>query len=306
DSDLYEAINCGKIAAECTSERSRQAYSILGVLYRTKWEMVGRHIEDLENAVVNCQKSVGLGRPTAARLVNLAIWVLELFKVGGKTASKEHANMINEAIDLAEAAFAVTQATPWHQHRDKIVLTIARARYVRSRTGHEHGGGYDADPAHVKILLEATMLSPGDRVEVALSLAMIARDECNWEDVHKAMEAAVQLQPLLSPRYTVQRDQQPWQMGYAGLASGAAAAALMANRKAEEVLQLVESGRCIISGHRFERLADISRLRSTRHDLADRFENLCRSLDRDGKQSVAIENIGVDLSLRHRADTDLA
>jgi CHAT domain-containing protein len=93
------------------------------------------------------------------------------------------------------------------------------------------------------------------------------------------LEGAIELLPFTSPRHTPLDDKAFSLTYFRGLVSLAMAAALQAGRPLEEVVEIVEHGRGIIFGNRFQIQADIARVRDKNHQLAEQYEQVRDAID---------------------------
>lgn len=122
---------------------------------------------------------------------------------------------------------------------------------------------------------------PSFRIKVARKLVELLIAGEMWEKLSEVTSAAVHLLPLVSPRSLYQEDQQDALKAVTGIASLAAAAALQPgiNKTALYALGLLELGRGIITGLRFENRADVANVMKECPDLAKQFEQLRDELD---------------------------
>ncbi|KAI0893976.1 CHAT domain-containing protein [Annulohypoxylon nitens] len=310
--DLETAIRSANSAVKGSRrDYKATAYSTLGTLYGTRWEHMGRDLEDLDLAIQCCRKSLDSGSRTFATLTNLANWLTSRFHVSPESDSYNKiplkSKYINESIILAKKAFEMTEAVPFHPDRAKVALTLADALQARHKNDQACGGKSLEDLHRSKEVFDTMIANdktslPFDRIKIALSRSEIAFEEHHWEDLYRATSSAVELLPFLSPRCVDQSDQQYSLSRFAGLASRAAAAALCTQHNASEALQLLEQGRCIISSSRSDQRVNISHLRNTHGVLAQRFEDLCFVLE---QRHVQETGSGSSLSQRHRANSDL-
>ncbi|KAK5995277.1 hypothetical protein PT974_03677 [Cladobotryum mycophilum] len=317
ESDLDMAIQCGEESVRSTFRKDRKAvaYSNLATFYGTRWRQCGKHVADLE-AAINCgRRSLEMQDDNFQALVNLSVWLkasVELETAEGSVPSTAEEEVIGEAIELAEAAFKIMQATPDHPERSKVAITLVATREARYRNSRGRSEKIYGDRARSKEVLEQMMTADKslltDRILIAISLGQIASTESNWDKVYEATAAAVKHLPSLVSGSLDQTDQQHVLLQFPGLAREAAAAALAAGRSPYDALQLLEQGRCLISGGRFERRIDIQRLRSVRSDLAEKVEDLYHILDSDRPQpghTLQTTESGISLSQRRRAESDL-
>ncbi|KAI1365835.1 CHAT domain-containing protein [Xylaria arbuscula] len=315
ESDLEAAIKCNETAAKKTSQKRCLAkiYGNLGIQYGYRFENYGNITNDLQMAIDCCRKCISLGENSFSSYSNLASWLhvsSQSHKDDSPLGLASKRDELDESIRLAEKGFSLAQATPARSDLSRAALTLARGLNARFRDPHEGYGGKGEDRSRVKeilqcILTESNNSAPTDQIQVAISLAQIASRDNDSELVYTALSKAVEFLPFLSPQCISQVDQHHFLSLFAGLSSEAAASAIVAGRSASEALQLLEDGRCVTSRHRFERRIDISRLRSMRPELSQKFEHLCSILDAPQVGHSQEYGGGSSLSQRHRAETDL-
>ncbi|MFD8962781.1 CHAT domain-containing protein, partial [Streptomyces anulatus] len=105
------------------------------------------------------------------------------------------------------------------------------------------------------------------------------RAECgDWHGALDGYAVAVDLLPFLAPRHLVRSDQEFLLSQVVGLGAEAAACAVRCGRPGLAV-GLLEQARGVLLSHAFDADSDLTRLRETAPDLADRFEELRDALD---------------------------
>jgi tetratricopeptide (TPR) repeat protein len=129
--------------------------------------------------------------------------------------------------------------------------------------------------------------SPSIRLKSAFLVSHLLVSAAKWETLSSVTADAIMLLPRVSPRSLDQLDQQNSLREYNGFASLAAAAAFQVGREASVALGLLELGRGIITGHRFEMRTDLDELRKAYPALAKTFEELRKELD-PGNSHLAI------------------
>lgn len=120
---------------------------------------------------------------------------------------------------------------------------------------------------------------PIDRSGPAKKLIKLHAEAAHWSLAHQAASAAVSLVPLLTPRSLSNSDKQHLLTDMVGLASDAAAVALMAEKSPHEAIQLLELGRGVIIGSLDELRTDASDLQQQHPQLAEEYIKLRDQLD---------------------------
>lgn len=128
--------------------------------------------------------------------------------------------------------------------------------------------------------------SPRNRLRSGYSLLALYADSQNWPLAYEAASATVSLIPLLTPRSLEHSDKQHLLNDIIGLASDAAAVALMAKKPVYDALSLLELGRGIITGAVSEMRADISNLQQTNPDFANQYMELCDILNSSNASKI--------------------
>ncbi|KAL8393903.1 hypothetical protein RB595_003601 [Gaeumannomyces hyphopodioides] len=104
-----------------------------------------------------------------------------------------------------------------------------------------------------------------------------------WKEASTYIEHAISLLHALSPRHMRNANKQQMLGPFAGIGASAAAAALNAQKGAEDALQQTELGRSIISGLLLDLRTDVSSLREKHPDLEAQFSRLRDMLDSGGR-----------------------
>jgi len=141
--------------------------------------------------------------------------------------------------------------------------------------------GSDLDKA-ILLLREALnhALSPSpDRLVAAKVLFYLHTELEAWGEAHRLAQVAVRLLPSVVPRLLGAVYKQSILSQDAGLASDAAAIAFTAERRAFDALQLLETGRGVISGLFYELAADVAKLRAVHPALSESFIHLKKKLE---------------------------
>jgi CHAT domain-containing protein len=151
----------------------------------------------------------------------------------------------------------------------------------------KHGSQNDLEQAASLLMesVEITNAPPRDQLTSMMEAArmLMLFEPPRWNDLSRVTEAAVRLLPLVSTRALKQTDQQHALRQFGGLAGFAAAVALQMKKEPSHAVELLESGRGVIMGLRFETQTDLTQLRRTAEGakLAARFEHLRDQLDAD-------------------------
>lgn len=124
--------------------------------------------------------------------------------------------------------------------------------------------------------------APATRLKAALKLCSLLKGASRWEEVYNIAMEAMDLFSLVVIRSLPQADQQKCLEAFSGFGSLAAAAAFEAQKSPADALMLLEKGRDIIAGNRFDIRIDLTELRSVDKDLAEEFEKLRAQLDPSG------------------------
>ncbi|WP_326796893.1 CHAT domain-containing protein [Streptomyces sp. NBC_01808] len=119
---------------------------------------------------------------------------------------------------------------------------------------------------------------PAVRLEAAQTWGEIRAELGDWEGALDGYVVAVDLLPAVAPRHLVRDDQEFLLSRTVGLGAAAAACAVRCGRPGLGV-GLLEQARGVILSHAFDADSDLTRLRETAPDLADRFDELREALD---------------------------
>lgn len=99
-------------------------------------------------------------------------------------------------------------------------------------------------------------------------------EDREWFAGFDALQAAVFLLRRVSPRSIARDDQQQNLSGLSGISALACSVALEAGKTASECLEILESGRAIISGLSIQMNEDVFKLKTHRPDLCARYKDL--------------------------------
>lgn len=112
------------------------------------------------------------------------------------------------------------------------------------------------------------------RIEAGLLGGRLHAEDHEWPDAFDTLQAAVFLLRRVSPRSIARDDQQRNLSGLSGISSLACSVALEAGRTASESLEILESGRAIISGLSTNINDDVLKLEILNPDLYSRYTEL--------------------------------
>ena len=153
--------------------------------------------------------------------------------------------------------------------------------------------------------------TPSVRVRLARQAADIIASVENWEEALLFLDGGVRLLSILSARSLRHSDKQRVLSDYSGLASLAASVALSAGKEAFHALELLETGRSLISSLVLGESSEISDLRQHHPKLAYEYEAICAELDSptDPESSFRptgrVETYALRLQRRHEAENRL-
>ncbi len=128
-----------------------------------------------------------------------------------------------------------------------------------------------------------------DRLQSGRDRLRLVAEAKQWRLSYHAASTTVSLIPLLTPRSLADSDKQHLLAEVAGLASDAAAVALMADESPYEAIRLLELGRGVITGSLNEIRADLSDLWQRDRDLAEQFNTLRDQLDTSARLTRDID-----------------
>jgi len=229
-------------------------------------------------------------------LANLAASLIVRGRPSGGSAGQLDRAALDPA-DFEEAASLLTEAvalTPTDSpDRALYLFNLGEARASLARTG----AGLAADAFRAAAAVETA--SPMLRAEAATEWGRHCAAADDWAAAAEGFGLAVELFPLLSPRYLERDDQERRLATFAGLASDAAACVLAASEPGPQdgrehrpgptdssaglrALTLLEQGRGLLVGYLLGDSADLTRVRPVAQELAAEFERLRDEIDAVG------------------------
>lgn len=303
--DLEAAIQAGQAAVEATpiDDPSRGRHlTNLGATLMIKFLVTGMEI-DLD-AAIEIEREAAEAVPEGHRdrpgcLSNLAATLATRFE---RTRALKD---LDDAINVGRTAVSIMPAS--HEHAVASTSNLARALLER----FEITGALSDREAAYSFLVEASQITsgrPSKRIDAARNAASLAAlsEPSQAADL---LESAVRLLPEVAPR-RLGRGEQQYAIGEtSGLASEAAAFALSdttpgltSRERATRALRMLEAGRAVLLSQALSTRDELSDLRLSRPDLAQRFVSLRDQLDRED-DSFLTSQISVARELRQHALT---
>ncbi|EFY97680.1 TPR domain-containing protein [Metarhizium robertsii ARSEF 23] len=236
------------------------------------FRLVGRSdrtgsMDDLNSAVAAGERSTNLsvqGHDRTERITCLAACLSRRFERAGSMKDLDRAvQLLRNAVSLMPTDYP---------HRGQTLNNLG------ATLGLKHGmtkSAADLDDA-IEATGKALEALPSDHPLRVLALMKSSYHAWTSRERPSMLRTAVELLPLLSPKSLQHLDKQHELKHFQGLSSRAASAALNANLGPVHALQLLESGRDIISTMTMEVRTDVSLLEQQHPDLAKEF---CRLRD---------------------------
>ncbi|MFD6420468.1 CHAT domain-containing protein [Streptomyces sp. NPDC060198] len=182
-----------------------------------------------------------------------------------------------EVVALLRRALGAT--APGHPTRTRRLTNLGNAlRLTGPRRRPEHGALAEAAEHFRQAALEQ-QCPPAPRLGAAQAWGEVRAELGDWAGALEGYVVAVDLLHSVAPRHLVRDDQEFLLSRTVGLGSAAAACAVRCGRPGLAV-GLLEQARGVMLSHTFDADSDLTRLRETAPDLADRFEELRAALDR--------------------------
>jgi tetratricopeptide (TPR) repeat protein len=201
-------------------------------------------------------------------------------------------------LDAAVTALTAAEGETGGQNPDRAaqLYNLSDALLHRSALGP---AGSDRDAA-LRAAREAAGVDTAPaqvRTRAAQRWAAIAAEDGDFAEAVHGYELAVTLLPVLSWRGLTRDDQERQLSEFSGLSSDAAAAAIGAGHP-ELAVELLEQGRTVLWSQRLDTHTDLTALRETRPDLAQRVSEVRAALDRhvDPAGSGPTERVETDLA----------
>lgn len=213
-----------------------------------------------------------------ARYLDKLTTLLErLEDISGASMTPELVHVIDDTIEASKATLSCTLEHPFP--RGALFHQLGTL-YLKRRRGPQ---GTIHDELEAVENLNAALDFDGygliQRVEAGYQLLEYHHRKEQWFEAYSAVVRAVKLIPLLAPYSNDQADKQRVLRRVVGLASQAAAVALEAKQSPREAIELLETGRCVLSASTSKLREDITMLREKHPQLADEYHNIRAKLD---------------------------
>ncbi|KAF9764188.1 hypothetical protein IL306_002862 [Fusarium sp. DS 682] len=292
--DLNKAIHLHQEAVDATPDGHPDQpgrLENLGLVYQAKFKESNK-VEDLDMAIQLHQEGVKTtlqDNPNLPRRLNsLGLTYRARFQQTKALVD------LNKAIQLhTEAVNAIPEGHPARSdmlhnlgigYQDRYQTTGETADLDKAIQRYEEAMNHSSSPAL-------------DRVRPGKALLTLLAEAERWPLAHQAACTAVSLVPLLTPRSLENSDKQHLLTEVVGLASDAAAVALMAEATTHDAVQLLEIGRGIITGSMNEMRGDVSELQQKDPQLAEDYLELRGQLDAPTTSTFQDDELDVQTGL---------
>ncbi|KAI0812990.1 TPR domain-containing protein [Xylaria sp. FL0064] len=274
--DLEEAIQVARQAVEATPEDHPDRVIWLNNLGSSLGDRYSRTgaMADLEEAIQVARQAV---EATPEDHLDRATWLNNL-----GSSLRDRYSRTGDMADLEEAiqvARQAVEATP-EDHPDRAIwlnnLGIRLSdRYSRT------GAMADLEEAYELFLIALHLYTSPISFRITsgrqlLTSSLIFR---NTKEAHQIAQTTIQLIPLLAPRASQNTDKQHLLLQVAGLASDAAAISLQASKNTVAAIEMLETGRSILTNAVYDLRTDVSALQQHHPMLAETFISLRDKLD---------------------------
>ncbi|KAI6352923.1 hypothetical protein MCOR31_011814 [Pyricularia oryzae] len=254
----------------------------------------GANMENIKEAITRAREAVEATGPNhlakPLRLNALGVALGERYQHSGDIKDLE------EAIAVTKEA---REATPQdHPNRPALLINLGLRLSDRYSLLKDKA---DLNEARI-CLKDATntkSASIDHRVRAGILFLSLPDTLQDMQGAYAMAQTAVNLVPLLSPFSLQSADKQHQLRQVAGLASNAAAIALCAGQEPLAALQMLETGRGVLTGSLYNIRTDISGLKEKHPDLERDFVRLRNQLDAPTQLS------DVDPDSRHKASAEL-
>ncbi|KAF4445797.1 TPR domain-containing protein [Fusarium austroafricanum] len=282
--DLESSIKYGKEAKSASSpSRSHWAglcYS-LGSFICTRFENTGSR-NDIEEAFENMREAVDR---TPRQGVQRDIFVASLGSLWHQKYQKfDQGGDLDQAI---KCGFEALETAPVDSPRRAMLLfNLGRWLGGRFLIGRDESDR-DISKCLLSQVLHLDTATAMTRARAGTILALQCINDHNWQKAYNALEKVIELLPRISPRTLARDDQQHMLKEFSETASLAASCALQIGKSDAEALEILESGRGIISSLMINQRNDVTELKRVDHDLATEYELL-----RDRLSQLPMEGLG--------------
>ncbi|MEJ8639827.1 CHAT domain-containing protein [Streptomyces sp. MS2.AVA.5] len=278
--DLDEAVTVGRLAVASTPsghpDRARRLNNLANAL-RVRYHKTGNGT-DLDEAI----SSLG----TAVEVTPRGFAGLPAYQSNSGAALRlryRHKGAVSDLNDAITALGAAAEATR-ADHSQRVGCLVNLGNALRDRleaTGDE--GDLSAAATAFAQASQLASAPPSRRIDAARSAARLLASSAPGQAAD-LLEAAIRLLPEVAPRHLKRGDQQYVLAELAGVASDAAALALIApggtqEHRAARALRLMEAGRAVLISQALEARSDLTELRQQYPGLAASFVELRSVLD---------------------------
>ncbi|KAI3321054.1 hypothetical protein HD806DRAFT_504428 [Xylariaceae sp. AK1471] len=274
--DLEESIQIGRQAVDMApiDYLNRASYlNNLGTQIFKKYSRTSK-LADLEEAIqiarsaINTTSQEHPERPVL--LYNLGTRLKSRYKNTGEISDLE------EVIRLKRQAVGACS----ENHRGYAALLNGLAagliqRFRRTKATAD----FEEAKVHLHSALLKTNAATITRIQAGQALLMACISAKDWQQAYNASNIAIHLIPRLTSRSLENSDKQHVLRQIVGLASYAAAVALMAGKRASIALSFLEQGRNLLASSLEEIRTDLLDLRKSHPELADAFVRFRDELD---------------------------
>jgi tetratricopeptide (TPR) repeat protein len=300
--DLDEAIQAGREAVDATpaDHPNRALYlSNLGNSLRTRFDRVG-DLGDLDAAITVGREAVDAtpaDHPNrAGRLSNFGGSLLARFEQAGNVGD------LDAAITVGREAVDATPAD--HPNRAGRLSNLGSSKLTR----FERAGNVADLDAAIVCWQQATRVEtgiPSTRLAAGRRWGAAGADADRRKDAAEGFAVAVGLLPVVAWHGLDRATRQEQLAQWAGLASDAAACAVLDGRPGLAV-ELLEQGRSVLWGQGLNLRTDLTRLKAADPDLAGRLERIRAILDSPvpDPSAPAVELAGETVEGRDRRRQD--
>ncbi|KAI1104103.1 CHAT domain-containing protein [Jackrogersella minutella] len=300
--DLDDALRFHEKAVNATptghAERPGRL-SNLGSIYLTKYRTIKPQVmANLDRSIQLHQESIDITPQDSPdkfrRLDGLGLAYLDKFQTSKLLSD------LNTAIQMHQTA--VDMLPEAHPDRPDLLLNLGTGYRERLKVT-----GSAQDRLQTLQLYEQALDHTSSPIRSRLSagkslLRLHAEDPADWLMAYQTASKVVSLIPLLTPQSIENSDKQYLLMEAIGLASDAAAVALMADKSPYEAIQLLELARGVIVGSLADMRTDISDLQEESPQLAQDYIKLRDQLDMPTNSWSITNETGTPRALKQKID----
>ncbi|KAI0383374.1 CHAT domain-containing protein [Hypomontagnella monticulosa] len=302
EADLYEALRFHEKAVDATPtghvERPGRVANLASV-YLTKYNTTKPPtMSDLDRSIelhIEAIDATPQDSPDRFRRINgLGLVYQDKFQISKLLSD------LDTAIEMHKTA--VRMVPEGHPDRSDLLLNIGNGYRERFRVTGSVQDRLQAIEQYEEALDHTT--SPiRSRLSAGKSLLRLYVEERpDWPMAYQTASKTVSFIPLLTPQSIENSDKQYLLIEAIGLASDAAAVALMAGKSPYEAIQLLETARGVIVGSLVDMRTDISDLQEHSPRLAQDYIKLRDELDRPTDSWPMTEETGTPEVLRQKID----